>query len=114
MGLLLHQQGIAKKGKIIYRIPVTFDKIFQFIGDIIDAQSGFQARSLEGFEGPSATAGDLPIQVKIFFAQALGELLNNGIEIAGGPLVHMFHRIHPEAIDIRIRNPELVDLAEHP
>ena len=110
--VLLHLKGVAEQIKIIDWISITFNQVFQLVLHIVDTESSIDAGSFHGIKSLYTPAGYFSNEQEIFFPQTFGEFVNNGCEVTGRPVAHVFHGVDPITVEIGEGDPEFVDLAQ--
>jgi hypothetical protein len=109
VGLLPDLERIAEKIEVIRGIAIPLDQILELVLDVIDAQRGVKSGGLDRVKGPHPAARDLADQKKMLFANAHPELMDHRRKIPGRTVAHVLNRIHAVTIDIRKRDPKLIN-----
>ena len=87
--LLADQCRVAEQGEVVSRIAYPFDKVFELVLHVVDAQRRVQAGDLHGFHRALASAGDLAYQVEVLLAETDRELLDDRGEVPRRAEIHV-------------------------
>ena len=95
MRFLIDELRVPEQTEILARVSLTLDEVLDFIWNIIDAQRSIHADALQCLDGVRPSTRDLGNEIKIFFAERLGEFVNRRCKEATCALVHVFDSIDP-------------------